>query len=61
MAWAMWLAAPVAATLLAALGVWWRGRPERAPTVQEAIQAHRDYLDALATPAGRAAGGSVRD
>jgi hypothetical protein len=52
MAWAMWLGAPVSATLLAALWVWWRGRPQRAPTVQEAIEAHRDYLDALAGPRG---------
>jgi hypothetical protein len=51
MAWAVWLAVPVAVTLLAALWVWWRGRPQRAPTVHEAMQAHRDYLDALAVPA----------
>jgi hypothetical protein len=51
MAWAVWLAVPIAVTILAALWVWWRGRPRRAPTVAEAMQAHRDYLDALAVPA----------
>jgi hypothetical protein len=50
-AWAMWLAAPVAATLIAALWAWWRARPERAPTSRQAIRAHRRYLDALIVPA----------
>jgi hypothetical protein len=50
-AWAVWLAVPIVVTALAALWAWWRGRPRRAPTVREAMQAHRDYLDALAVPA----------
>jgi hypothetical protein len=51
MAWALWLAAPVLVTLVAALWSWWRGRPERVPDTHEAMQAHRDYLDALVVPA----------
>ena len=51
MAWAVWLAVPILVTTLAALWTWWRGRPRRAPTVREAMQAHREYLDALAVPA----------
>lgn len=49
----LWLAAPVAATVLAAVWVWWRGwraRP-RQLTTPEAMRAHRDYLDALVIPA----------
>jgi hypothetical protein len=45
------LAAPVAATVLASLWAWWRGRPQRAPTAHEAIRTHRDYLDTLIVPA----------
>ncbi len=52
MAWAVWLAVPIVVTALAALWAWWRGRPRRAPTVREAMQAHRAYLDALAVAAG---------
>jgi hypothetical protein len=51
MAWAMWLAVPVAITVLAALCVWWRGRPRPAPTVQQTVRAHHEYLDALAAAA----------
>lgn len=51
MAWAVWLAVPVAATVLAALWAWWRARPARTPSAREAMQAHRDYLDALVVPA----------
>jgi hypothetical protein len=47
MAWAVWLAVPAVATVLAALWVWWRARPARTPSAHEAMQAHRDYLDAL--------------
>jgi hypothetical protein len=50
-AWALWLSVPVAATLLAALWTWWRARPQRAPTAQEAMRAHQDYLEALIVPA----------
>lgn len=50
MAWALWLAAPVVATLLAALWSWWRGRVARTPSVHETMRAHRDYLEALGRP-----------
>lgn len=63
MAWAVWLAVPVVATMLAALRSWWRGRPKRAPTVREAMRAHRGFLDALVVPArgtARVAPGSER-
>jgi hypothetical protein len=43
----MWLLAPVAATVLAAFGSWWRSRPKRPPTTREAMRAHDEYLDAL--------------
>jgi hypothetical protein len=51
MAWALWLATPVAVTVVAAFVSWWRGRPQRVPGTDEAMQAHRDYLDALVVPA----------
>ncbi|MEP7019238.1 MAG: hypothetical protein ABI808_01210 [Pseudonocardiales bacterium] len=51
MAWAAWLATPVAATILASLWAWWRARPARRPTARQAMRAHRDYLDALIVPA----------
>jgi hypothetical protein len=47
----MWLLAPVAATVLAALGSWWRSRPKRPLTTHEAMRAHGEYLDALSRPA----------
>ncbi len=62
MAWAVWLAMPVAATVLAALWAWWRARPARTPNAHETMRAHRDYLDALVVPArgtARAASGTV--
>ncbi|HEY7049197.1 MAG TPA: hypothetical protein VH373_18400 [Jatrophihabitantaceae bacterium] len=46
-AWALWLAGPVVATALAALWVWWRGRPARVPRPKKAMAEHRAYLDAL--------------
>jgi hypothetical protein len=45
--WALWLLIPVAVTVLAALGSWWRSRPKRAPSTAEAMRAHGDFLDAL--------------
>lgn len=47
MAWAVWLAVPVAVTVLAAVWTWLRGRPPRTLDTYEAMQAHADYLDAL--------------
>jgi hypothetical protein len=47
----VWLAVPITVTMLAAVWVWWRGRPQPAPTVRQAMQAHQAYLDALAVPA----------
>jgi hypothetical protein len=51
MAWALWLAAPLAVTLVVAAWSWLRARPPRPPTTAQAMQAHRDYLDALVVPA----------
>jgi hypothetical protein len=51
MAWAVWLSVPVVTTALAALWAWWHARPARRPDTPEAMQAHRDYLDALTVPA----------
>jgi hypothetical protein len=54
MAWAVWLSIPVVATALAALWAWWRGwraRPARPLDTPDAVQAHRDYLEALTVPA----------
>jgi hypothetical protein len=45
--WAVWLLTPVAATVLAALGSWLRARPKKAPTTDETMRAHGDFLDAL--------------
>jgi hypothetical protein len=47
MAWAVWLAVPVVATVLAAVWAWLRGRPARKLNTSEAVQAHSEYLDAL--------------
>jgi hypothetical protein len=51
LSWAMWLAAPVVVTLLAALFLWWRGRPERPVRTAQTISGHRAYLEALAPAA----------
>jgi nitrate reductase gamma subunit len=45
--WALWLAIPVAATVMAAIGSWWRFRPKRTLSTHEAMQAHDDFLNAL--------------
>jgi hypothetical protein len=49
--WALWLAVPVAVTLLVAALSWLRGRPARELTTRQAMRTHDDYLDALAQPA----------
>lgn len=54
MAWALWLLPTLAVPTLAALWTWWRGwrsRPAKTPTSDDAMRAHRDYLDALVVPA----------
>ncbi len=51
MAWAIWLAIPVAVTLLVAVWTWLRGRAPRVPTTGQAMRAHRRYLEALVVPA----------
>jgi hypothetical protein len=45
--WAIWLLIPVAATMVAALASWLRARPRRAPSTDEAMRAHGEFLDAL--------------
>ncbi|WP_375481721.1 hypothetical protein [uncultured Jatrophihabitans sp.] len=47
MGWALWLAVPVAVTVLAALWSWLRSRPRRLPDTAESMRAHSAYLDAL--------------
>jgi nitrate reductase gamma subunit len=50
--WALWLAAPVVCTVVAAIGSWLRHRPVKPKLdTPRAIQAHADYLDALAQTA----------
>jgi hypothetical protein len=49
--WALWLAVPLVATVLAAVVTWWRGRPPAPPGPAQAMRAHQRYLDALGTPA----------
>jgi hypothetical protein len=61
MAWAAWLAVPVAATVLASLWAWWRARPERTPSAEQALRAHRDYLEALVAPARGTARAATTD
>lgn len=45
--WALWLLAPLVVPALAAIILWWRGRPPRPATDRESIDGHRQYLDAL--------------
>jgi hypothetical protein len=45
--WALWLIAPLVVPVLAALVMWWRGRPRRPATDTETIAGHRAYLQAL--------------
>jgi hypothetical protein len=51
MDWAIWLAIPVVATLLAAAWSWVRSRPAPTLSTAKSMQAHSDYLDALAETA----------
>ena len=53
MTWAVWLAVPVAVTVLAALWSWARSRPRRLPDTAASMRAHSAYLEAL--------GASTRD
>ncbi len=48
MAWAIWLAVPLAVTLLAALASWLVGRPPRPQRTAQTMAGHRAYLAALA-------------
>jgi hypothetical protein len=59
--WAVWLSIPVAATLLAAMGSWLRGRPKKTPTTDEAMRAHEEFLDALVQTARAKDRGPQRD
>ncbi len=45
--WALWLIVPLVVPVLAALIMWWRGRPRRPVTTTESIAGHRAYLQAL--------------
>jgi hypothetical protein len=58
-AWALWLAVPVAGTVVVAIWTWWRARPVRVATSAETIAAHRAYLAALAPPADLLPAGPV--
>jgi len=49
--WALWLCAPVAATVLAAIWTWWRGRTPKLASTRSGIAQHQAYLDALTVPA----------
>jgi hypothetical protein len=51
MSWMWWLAPPVVATIVASIGSWLRVRPAPIPDTAEAMQAHSDYLAALANGA----------
>jgi len=61
MGWAVWLLIPVAATLLAAIGSWLRARPKKAPSTDEAMRAHGEFLDALVQTARSKDRGLQRD
>jgi hypothetical protein len=55
--WAVWLGAPIAATVLAAAGTWWRNRPRPPLTSEQTVIDHREFLaslaEATAPPLGR--------
>jgi hypothetical protein len=46
-AWLWWLAAPAGVALLAALTIWFAGRPRRPPTVARSIRDHDRFLATL--------------
>jgi hypothetical protein len=47
MAWAWWLAAPFVVPVLAAIVMWWRGRPRQPVQTAESVVGHQKYLQAL--------------
>jgi hypothetical protein len=57
MGWVLWLVSPVVATTLVALVTWWRNRPAAPLTSEQAVIAHRVFLDALADAPSRPAPG----
>lgn len=56
MGWQLWLAAPLAATLTAALLVWWQARPRPTPSVHVRVRDHHRFLDELGRHASPAEG-----
>ncbi|UQX89734.1 hypothetical protein M6D93_06960 [Jatrophihabitans telluris] len=61
LAWAYWLLAPLAATVAAALVVWWRALRDSGrahPAARRAMQQHQALLAALSTADGRFGAGS---
>jgi hypothetical protein len=56
MGWQFWLGAPIAATIVAALVVWWQSRPRSVPSVHSRVRDHARFLDDLERHGARAAG-----
>lgn len=52
MGWQLWLAAPMAVTLAAALLIWWQARPRATPSVHARVRDHDRFLDALGRHSG---------
>jgi hypothetical protein len=46
-AWVWWLATPAGVALLAALVIWFTGRPRRPPTMARSIRDHDRFLTTL--------------
>lgn len=59
-AWAVWLAVPVAVTLIVAVWTWVRARPPRQPSTAKSMREHAEYLDTLAATARRVADDDAR-